>query len=386
MADGPHSGPYKASVSLPMHCLLTRSLLVMLVLPLGLGSYSRAADRGPKVVVTVGGGEKDEGLATECRLRSPFGLDFASNGDMYIVELYGERLLKVDARQQLTWIGGTGTKGDAGDGAAARTGQFNGMHALAITKRDEVLLADTWNNRVRRYDIPTGTLQPFAGLGGKGWSGDGGPAKEARFNGVFCVALDPAHEWLVIVDLDNKRVRRMNLATGVLEHVAGTGKPGVPADGADAKSSPLVDPRAAAVGADGTIYILERSGHALRAVDSSGKIRTVVGTGKAGLDAVGKSGDDMPALEAKLNGPKHLCVDRDGTVLIADTENHLVRRYHPQTGRLTRVAGSGRKGLGKSGEAALACDLFQPHGVHIDAKGVLRITDSGNHRVLRYDP
>ena len=355
-------------------------------------SVASAADRRPKLVVIAGGGEKDEGLATECRLRSPFGIDFASNGDMYIVELYGERLLKVDPRQQLTWIGGTGTKGDVGDGGPARTGQFNGMHALAITKRDEVLLADTWNNRVRRYDIPTSTLQPFAGVGGgKGWSGDGGPAKDARFAGVFCVALDPAHEWLVIVDLDNKRVRRMNLQTGLLEHVAGTGKAGVPADGADAKTSPLVDPRAAAVAADGTIYILERSGHALRAVDPSGKIRTVAGTGKPGLDPVGPgangvNGDDLPALEAKLNGPKHLCVDRDGTVLIADTENHLVRRYHPQTGRLTRVAGSGKKGMGASGEKAFACDLFQPHGVHIDATGVLRITDSANHRVLRYDP
>ena len=343
------------------------------------GATGVAADPA-RLEVVAGGGQQVEGPATECKLKAPFGVEFDSQGRMYIAELYGERLLRVDAKGQLTWIGGTGTKGDAGDGGPARTAQFNGMHALVITATDQVLLADTWNNRVRRYDIPTGTLQPFCGAGGeKAYAGDGGPALAARFSGIFCVALDKNEEWLTLVDLDNRRVRRMNLKTGLVELVAGNGQKGVPADGADAKMSPLVDPRAAAVAPDGTVYILERGGHALRAVDPKGVIRTVAGTGKAGL-----SGDDGPALAATLNGPKHLCIDTDGSVLIADTENHVIRRYQPQTGLITRVAGTGKKGLGPSGSPALECGLFQPHGVYVHTNGVLYITDSGNDRVLIY--
>src|SRR5678809_676948 len=92
---------------------------------------------------------------------------------------------------------------------------------------------------------------------------------------------------------------------------AGNGQKGVPKDGEDAKSQPLVDPRAIAVDSKGNLYICERGGHALRVVNPAGKIQTVAGTGKPGL-----SGDGGPALQAQMNGPKHLSCDRDDTVLI----------------------------------------------------------------------
>src|SRR5262249_59597361 len=105
------------------------------------------------------------------------------------------------------------------------------------------------------------------------------------------------------------------------------GEGGPAADGADARSSPLVDPRAVALDGRGHLYILERSGHALRVVDRSGKIRTVAGDGQKG-----DSGDGGDARRARLNGPKHLCVDARGDVLIADTENHRIRVYRPEDG------------------------------------------------------
>ena len=113
----------------------------------------------------------------------------------------------------------------------------------------------------------------------------------------------------------------------------------LPADGGEARNSPLVDPRAVAVDASGNVYILERSGNALRVVDPLGKIRRVAGTGQAG-----GAGDGGPARRATLRGPKHLCIDRDGSVLIADTDNHRIRRYLPRAGTIVAVAGSGRKG------------------------------------------
>ncbi len=144
-----------------------------------------------------------------------------------------------------------------------------------------MFVADTWNNRVRRIEALNGQIITFAGTGRKGFSGDGGPAKQAEFGGIYCVALDPAGGALDLADLDNHRVRRVNLATQNVSTVAGNGKIGVPVDGSEARMAPLVDPRAVAVDGRGNLYILERCGNALRVVDRSGKIRTVAGTGEA---------------------------------------------------------------------------------------------------------
>ena len=145
-----------------------------------------------------------------------------------------------------------------------------------------IFVADTWNNRVRKIDARSGLITNFAGTGRKGFSGDGGPAAQAEFGGIYCLALDETNQTLALADLDNRRIRQIDLKTGIVSTVAGNGKKGVPADGADARSAPLVDPRAVALDGRGNLYILERSGHALRVVDRSGKIRTLAGTGQPG--------------------------------------------------------------------------------------------------------
>jgi hypothetical protein len=162
----------------------------------------------------------------------------------------------------------------------------------------------------------------------------------------------------------------------VVATIAGNGEKGTPEDGAEAVKAPLVDPRAVAVDARGDGYILERSGHALRVVDPHGKIKTVVGTGKAGA-----SGDGGDAKQATLNGPKHLCIDRDGQVIIADTENHLIREYLPAEGKIVRMAGTGAKGDGGLGGPPEKAELNQPHGVYMTTAGGLYLADSSNNRV-----
>jgi hypothetical protein len=157
--------------------------------------------------------------------------------------------------------------------------------------------------------------------------------------------------------LDNRRIRAVDLRTGIVTTVAGNGQKGVPKDGEDARSQPLVDPRAVTVDSRGNVYVCERGGHALRVVDPAGKIRTVAGTGEAGF-----SGDDGPAALARLNGPKHISVDASDDVLIADTENHVIRRYSPRDGRIRRVVGTGNKGAAGLGGPAASCELNRPHG------------------------
>lgn len=340
------------------------------------GASTASAD---KIALVAGGGTGPDGSeAPGAKLIQPFGVDFGPKGTVYVLEMAkGERLRAVTDGKLVTLAGAEGKKGAEGDGGPGLKATFNGMHSLAVGPDGRVYLGDTWNNRVRAFDPQTGTVEAFAGTGERGFGGDGGPAKDAKFGGVFCVAFDPAKKNLYVTDLDNKRIRKVDMATKVVATVAGNGKGGVPKDGAKATEQPLVDPRAHAVDADGSLWILERGGHALRVVDKDGVIRTVAGTGKAGQGA-GK------ALEAALNGPKHLCIDRDGTVLIADTENHRVVRFSPKAGTLAVVAGTGQRGKGLGDGDPLKAEFSQPHGVIVHPKtGDVYISDASNGRVLK---
>jgi sugar lactone lactonase YvrE len=362
----------------------SHSVVVKFFLPICLaGLLIVSRTHADSIVLIAGGGtaEKDA-PATQCRLHLPFGVAFSPAGAILLVEMTnGNRLLQIDAHGQLTVLAGTGTKGYSGDGGPAPAATFDGLHTLAAAPDGNVYLADTWNNRVRRYVARTGTVETFAGTGKKGFAGDGGPAREAQFGSVINVALDREARHLYIADIENRRIRRVTLQDGKLETVAGNGTKGVPTDGAIAREAPLVDPRAVTPDTSGGFYVLERSGHALRHVDADGRIRTVAGTGQAGF-----GGDDGDARNAQLRGPKHLCLDSRGDVLIADTDNHVIRRFSPGTGKISRVAGTGKKGSAGVGGAALSVELNEPHGVAVDRQGRIYIADSANDRVLRIDP
>ena len=335
-----------------------------------------------RLVLVAGGGTGGDGSpADRAELIAPFGVDFDAAGTLFFVELTGNRVRKIGPDGLVTTIAGTGRKGSGGDDGPAAKAELDGPHSLAVMKNGDILVADTWNNRVRKIDARSGRITNVAGTGRKGFSGDGGPATRAEFGGIYCIALDEAGQTLDLTDLDNRRIRRVDLATGIVSTVAGNGKKGVPVDGDDARSSPLVNPRAVAIDGQGNLYILERSGHALRVVDRSGKIRTVAGDGKKG-----DSGDGGDARRARLDGPKHLCVDARGDVLIADTENHRIRVYRPGDGTIHAVAGSGRKGTKGLGGPPVDAELNQPHGVTIGPGGILYISDSSNNRILKIVP
>lgn len=328
---------------------------------------THAAD---KVILIAGGMAGEGGPATQAKLIGPFGVDFDRSGNTFLVEIAGHRVLKIDRPGVLTRLAGTGMKGDRGDGGPALDAEFNGMHSLAVARNGDVIVADTLNNRVRKINAQTGTITALAGTGKKGNSGDGGPATQAEFGGIYCIALDPQCTRLVLTDLDNRRIRVVDLATSIVTTVAGNGEKGKPADGADARTAPLVDPRAAVLDSQETLWILERGGNALRAVDPNGKIRTVIGDGKG---------------DVTLNGPKHLCIDRAGNVVIADTENHRILKYIPRDNKIVPVAGTGEKGTAGVGGPPEKLQLNQPHGVTIGPSGELYIVDSSNNRVLKIE-
>ena len=337
--------------------------------------------RAEKIVLVMGGGtETNSPDPKTVKLNGPFGVDFDRGGNMFVVDMNGNCLRRWDPRGSLAIIAGTGEKGFAGDGGPAISAQLNGPHNLAVAADGNIYIADTWNNRVRLIEPKERTISTVIGTGAKGFSGDGGPALKAEFGGIYCAALDPQLQNLYLADLDNRRIRKVNLKSGIVQTVAGNGKRGVPQDGELATNAPLVDPRAVAVDTTGAVFILERGGHALRFVDSSGRISTLVGDGEKGF-----SGDGGDARSARMNGPKHLCVDRDGGVLIADTENHVIRKFIPRGRQIVRVAGTGMKGSKGLDGSPLEAELSQPHGVTVDSAGAIYIADSSNNRVLKIE-
>jgi sugar lactone lactonase YvrE len=336
---------------------------------------------GAKLVLVAGGGrEADGSRASEVSLNLPFGVDFDNSGTMYIAEYGGHRIRSIDKQGIVRTVAGTGEKGYSGDNGPARKATLNSPHNLAVAPSGDIFVADTFNDCVRRIDAKTATITTFAGST-KGFGGDGGLADRAQLSGAYCIAFDPQFEHLYLADLDNRRIRVIDMKTRIVTTVAGNGQRGVPQDGALAVASPLVDPRAVAADSSGNVYVLERSGNALRVVDSAGRIRTLAGTGERG-----NSGDDGPARMATFDGPKHLCVDREGNILIADTENHVIRKYLSREQNVIRVAGTGKAGNAGIGGPPLQVLLNKPHGVYVDSSGALYIADSENNRVLRLEP
>jgi hypothetical protein len=213
-----------------------------------------AAKPAAKIECVAGCGGSPDGTARSARLIEPFGVAFDRQGNWYICEYKGQRVTKVDTKGIITLFAG-------GEGGPLK---FNDPHGLVISKDQQMYIADTLNHRAVKIDLKTGRDATVAGAGQAGYSGDGGPAINATFNQLYAVDINRAGDKLYITDLRNRRIRLLEVRSGVVTTIAGNGQEGVPADGAVAVNSPLVDPRAAAVDSKGNVYILERRGAYLR--------------------------------------------------------------------------------------------------------------------------
>jgi len=273
----------------------------------------------PGNIVTVAGSTiplSDGGPATAAQLNGPLGLALDS-GNLYIVDSTNNRIRRVDlGTGTITTFAGNGAAGYAGDGGPGTAAQLSAPVGVAVDSGN-LYIADFGNNRVRRVDLATGTITTFAG-GGSVPTGDGGPATAAQINGPFGLAVDSAN--LYIGDTGNNRVRRVDLATGIITTIAGTGVTGFAGDGGPATAAQLSVPRGLALGS-GNLYIGDVGNHRVRRVDLvTGTITTFAGNG-----AVGSGGDGGPAAAAQLNFPGGLAVG-SGNLYIAERNNNRVRR------------------------------------------------------------
>jgi sugar lactone lactonase YvrE len=350
----------------------------------------------PGTIVTVAGTGSagyagDNGPATQARLNAPFGLAFDADGDLYIADGVNYRVRKVGLDGTITTVAGTGKPGFSGDGGKATAAQFNVVARVVLDGAGDLFISDFSNHRVRKV-TPDGIITTVAGSGpvdttpwtltssdtakNGGFSGDNGPATDARLNGPVGLAVD-AHGNLFIGDLLNHRVRKVEVGTGLITSVAGNGQAGSSGDGGLATEAQLNGCVALALDSAGNLFIADTNDNRVRRVDAgTGIITTVAGTGKAGF-----SGDGGKATDARLNAPEGVAVDSAGNLFVGDNSNSRVRQVSPE-GMISTVAGNGKTKYAGGGGLATETGLKSPNSLAINAMGNLLISDDNGDRVL----
>lgn len=333
------------------------------------------------IVTVVGTGEAsyagDGSVARRAGLDNPFDVALDRQGNLYVAEAGNHCVRRVERGSGLiTTVAGSGQAGYSGDGRLATKAQLNSPYGIALDAANNLYIVDRLNACIRVVDGASGIIRTLAGTGQAGYAGDSGPAQRAQFQEPNDIVLDGKGR-AFIADVRDHRVRVIDLGSEIITTFAGTGEAGSGGDGGPASHAALLGPRALAFGPHGDLYICLRNDHKVRKIDvRTGIIRTVAGTGVQGY-----SGDDGPALEATFNGPKEIAVDQRDNIFLVDTENHCIRRIDADSGIVTTVAGTGGAGGHGDGGPATAATLRRPHGACLDEAGNIYIGDSENHRV-----
>jgi len=329
----------------------------------------------PQIASIAGTGEAgyfgDGGPATEAQLNNPYGLTTGPDGALYICDMENHRIRRIARDGKITTVAGCGKRGYAGDGGPALQAELNEPYEV----RWNLFFVEMRNNIVRRVELKTGRIDTLVGTGKEGFAGDGGPAARALLRQPHSIQFDGKGD-LYICDIGNNRIRMVTMATGIITTLAGTGEKLVTPDGAHFATAPLNGPRAIDFDRAGNMWLALREGNAIYRLNLiAGTIHHVAGTGKTGF-----SGNGGPAREAALSGPKGLSIAPNGDVYFADTESHSIRKIDVRKGTIEGVAGTGESGAGSDGDP-MKCKLARPHGIHVDARGTVYIADSENQRV-----
>ena len=441
-------------------------------------------------------------VASEAILFRPSGLATDAVGNLFIADTGNRRIRKVDVAGTIRTFAGTGMRGSSGDGGPATQARLDSPGDLAIDGAGNLYFVEADRHNVRRIDASTGVIETLAGTGDQGYWGDGGPARDAVFNTIGGLAADSAGN-VYVADRGNNRVRKIDAATGTVESLAGPvegwpgswyGAAGLAVDGAghvyvsqrgnhrvtridagtgaveslaeiddptdlavDAAgnlyvgsddavtkiaavtrarewSREFTEPQAVSVDAAGSVHVAEPGDHRVRRIDAAtGTVTAFAGaqdptggwdggpaasarfsgpsliavdaagrlffidsnrvwkldasgmvTALAGTGEVGYTGDGGPAGEAQFTSPGGLAVDTAGNVYVADTGNHRIRRIDA-AGVITTVAGTGERDYSGDGGPAIEAALRSPGALAVDLAGNVYVADSGNDQVRKLD-
>jgi sugar lactone lactonase YvrE len=308
---------------------------------------------------------------------------FYKNGKLYYSSFDNKIYIMDIASGIVRLLAGNGTMGFSGDGNSAISAAFNFPQGIAVDSRGNVYIADCNNHRIRRVNTSTSVVTTVAGTGVQGFSGDGEDAIRATLRRPSGVAVDNADN-LYIADTGNQRIRRVAAATGTITTFAGNGTAGLSGDGAAALSASFRGPADIVIDGGGNMYISDSANNRIRRIAAdTQRITTVAGTGPvSGEDGQGgNDGDGGPATRAKLHFPNGLALESNGNLIIADTNNYLIRRLNTSTQVLTTLSGNIDDGdYNGEGILAIHAQIREPYGVAVDNNGNIYIAESSHSR------
>jgi GT2 family glycosyltransferase/DNA-binding beta-propeller fold protein YncE len=374
MQSGPTRAPLVAPALLRTYGLRSAVVFVVMILTIGTSTFMLREAANAMVIGAEKGYAGDEGPAIQAWLDTPGGLAVSSRGDIYFADSNNHVVRRIDPDNVITTVAGNHARGGgfSGDFQAARDAQFDTPADVAIAPDNDLIIADLHNHRVRRVDWPTGMITTIAGTGEAGYNGDERPATDAALYNPSAVAAAPNGD-IYIADTLNYRVRMIDHVTGLIHTIAGTGAPGENGqvgDGGPAATARVNMPSDVAIAPNGDIYVADMHHQRVRRIDASTRIITTV----AGSGRWGHSGDGGPATEARLAGPAGIAVvpdmRGDVTVFIADHYNGHVRAVDPD-GIIRDVSDGGPDAFGAPTRVA-----FVPH------RGWLYVADSSRDQLV----
>jgi sugar lactone lactonase YvrE len=364
---------------------MKKNLLPFFVITCALSlSLLPSSDSQAQIINTIAGANSDGGffgdggLAINALLNLPDGVAVDDSGNVYISDLNNYRIREITASTGIiNTIAGGSLGGFSGDGGLAINAKLNGVGGIALDKNGNIYFADANNNRVREIIKKTGIINTIAGDSVAGYFGDGVPAVSTSLFVPTGIALDTSGN-IYIADFGNSRVREVTAKTGIIKTVAGSKNSGYTGDGGLATDAELDDPAGVALDDSGNIYISDNTNNRIRKVTlATGIINTIAGNGKMGF-----SGDNGIADSAEMNYPYGLEVDHSGNVFFTDVGNNRIREINQSTGIISTFAGGGTNGLGDGGPADSAA-LSGPTAVGFDLSGNLYIADEQFMRVRK---
>jgi sugar lactone lactonase YvrE len=281
--------------------------------------------------------------------------------------------------QTVSTFAGTGERGFSGDGGSAKEARLNNPYGVARGPDGCVYICDMDNHRIRKV-AKDGVIATVAGNGRKGYAGDGGPAVKAALNQPYEMAWDASGN-LFFVEVGNHVVRRINLKSGVISTIAGNGKPGFSGDGGPATEATLNQPHSLAFGSPVDLYVCDILNHRIRRiVVGAGVIETFAGDGRKKT-----SPDRSPIAGSSLHGPRAIAFAADGSMWCALREGNAVMKLDLREGKLQRMAGTGKSGFTGNGGPALKATLSGPKGISIAKNGNVYLADTESHSIRMID-
>ncbi|WP_367154822.1 RHS repeat-associated core domain-containing protein [Methylomonas sp. HYX-M1] len=347
------------------------------VLYLGNGNRAGSKQTFQSLISTLAGTGSaglagDGGQAKQARLNSPAGIAVHPDGSVYVADTENGRIRRIATDGSISTFAGT-TPGFSGDGGQAAQAQLNKPESLAFALDGSLYVADSGNSRIRRI-APNGVISTVVGTGTPGFSGDNGPATEAKIS--YPKSLVVAQDGnLYFSDVANHRIRQVG-TDGLISTIVGNGQAGFGGDGGSALQAKVAYPEGMAITGNGVIYVADSGNHRIRRISPDGVITTFAGS------TAGFSGDGGQAKQARLYYPSNIALGRDGSLFVSDSGNDRIRRISPD-GLISTIVGNGQRGFaGDNGPAAQAVVNY-PGGMAVGADGRLYVSDNQNHRVRR---